>query len=390
MLRAAARHRSTRIRSLLQSLRKFAASLCSAPDEILLEYGAGGELLVARLRAALSLLILPMPLINAASGARDSEVIVGLGAAAFANLMAQVWLGLARRQRRYRWLPYATGSYDITTTSAVLALLALGDPVSGVNSLVVWCFYLLAIAITALRNDGRLTLYVGGLALLQYALLVGAVFLSAPSTESLVSIDYGTASLASQFERMIVLLMMTALTSAIVHRMRRVVEMSGTDSLTSLPNRTWLLRGMPRVFESVRSDGGSLTLALLDLDRFKRINDEMGHRDGDRAIRHFVAAVSESLQEKERLVRIGGQEFVLLMHCPIGSAWERLDRLRRATAERPFLAERGGDPHSITFSGGLAAYPQDGSDVSGLLGSADRRLQIAKREGRNRIVARDV
>src|SRR3546814_8771371 len=111
------------------------------------------------------------------------------------------------------------------------------------------------------------------------------------------------------------------------------------------------------MFETIRNDGGSLTLALLDLDRFKRINDEIGHRDGDRAIRHFVAADNEILQEKERLVRIDGQEFVVLMHCPIGSAWERLDRLRRSMGDRPFLPESGRDPRAITFRGGTAALP---------------------------------
>lgn len=373
----------------LQSFNGLVARLLARPDEIMLELGAGGELLVARLRALLSLLILAMPLIGAASGANTEEVLIGLGLAVFTNLMAQIWLALARSPRRYRWLPYATGTYDITMTTIVLVLLALDDPVSGLNSLVVWCFYLIAIAMTALRNDGRLTLYVSALAIVQYAALVVAIFALQPADENLISIDYGTASAGSQIERIVVILMMGVLTSTIVYRMQRLVELSGNDGLTGLPNRAWLLQGMPRVFETIRNEGGSLTLALLDLDHFKRINDEMGHRNGDRALRHFVAAVSEVLQEKERLVRIGGQEFVVLMHCPIGSAWERLDRLRRAMAERPFLPERGGDPQVIAFSGGLAAFPQDGGDVSSLLGSADRRLQIAKRDGRNRVTARD-
>jgi diguanylate cyclase (GGDEF)-like protein len=373
----------------LQRLKGLVARLLAQPDEIMLTLGAGGELLVARLRAVLSLLILVMPLIAAAGGARSSEVLIGLALAVFTNLMAQIWLALARRPRRYGWLPYATGTYDISITTLILVLLAAGDPVSGMNSIVVWCFYLIAIAMTALRNDGRLTLYVSALAIVQYALLVTTIFILAPGQESLVSIDYGTASVASQVERILLILMMGVLTSTIVYRMQRLVEMSGNDGLTGLPNRAWLLQGMPRIFETIRNDGGSLTLALLDLDRFKRINDEIGHRDGDRAIRHFVAAVNETLQEKERLVRIGGQEFVVLMHCPIGSAWERLDRLRRTMGDRPFLPELGGDPQVITFSGGLASYPQDGGNVSGLLGSADRRLQVAKRDGRNRVVARD-
>src|SRR3546814_7347459 len=107
--------------------------------------------------------------------------------------------------------------------------------------------------------------------------------------------------------------------------------MSGNDGLTGLPNRAWLLQGMPRMFETIRDDGGSLTLALLDLDRFKRINDEIGHRDGDRALRHFVAAVIEILQEKERLVRIGGQEIVVLLPCPIGRAARKSTRLNYRT-----------------------------------------------------------
>ncbi len=377
------------MRASLKQLNEILGQLLARPDEIMLTLGAGGELLVARLRALLSLLILTMPLIVAAGGAKSSEVVIGLGVAVFVNLMAQIWLALARVPRRYGWLPYATGTYDVTVTTIVLVLLALGDPVSAVNSIVVWCFYLLAIAMTALRNDGRLALYVSALAIVQYSLLVAAIFAIAPGHEGLVSIDYGTASIATQVERLVLILMMGLLTCSIVYRMQRLVEMSGSDSLTGLPNRAWLLHGMPRVFETIRDGGGSLTLALLDLDRFKRINDEIGHRDGDRAIRHFVAAVSDSLQEKERLVRIGGQEFVVLMHCPIGSAWERLDRLRRAMGEHPFHPERSGDPQVITFSGGLAAYPQDGSDVSALLGNADRRLQVAKHEGRNRVVARD-
>ena len=102
----------------MQRLKDLVARLLARPDEIMLTLGAGGELLVARLRAVLSLLILAMPLIAAAGGAKSSEVLIGLGLAVFANLMAQIWLALARRPRRYGWLPYATGTYDISLTTA--------------------------------------------------------------------------------------------------------------------------------------------------------------------------------------------------------------------------------------------------------------------------------
>jgi diguanylate cyclase (GGDEF)-like protein len=363
--------------------------LLARPDEVMLELGAGGELLVARIRAVLSALILLLPLIAAAGGSSTQEVLIGLGAAVFVNAMAQVWLALARSRRRLPWLPYATATYDVTATSGVLVLLSLYDPVSGLNSMIVWCFYAIAIAVTALRNDGRLTLYAGALAMLQYAALVWAVFATVDSPELLVSVNYGAATIDAQVERLVLLLMMTVLTATIVYRMQRLVEMSGNDGLTGLPNRTWLLQRMPHLFAMARNSGGSVTLAMLDIDGFKRINDEIGHTGGDRALRHIAAALSETIGENEALVRIGGQEFVMVLQCPVGSAWERLDRRRRDMAERPFLPERGADAFPITFSAGLAAWPQDGGTTSALLSTADRRLQQAKHAGRNRIVARD-
>lgn len=364
------------------------ATLLERPDEVMLELGAGGELLVARLRAGLSALVLLMPLVGAATGSEVGETVIGLGAAVFVNIMAQVWLALARSRRRHAWLPYATCTYDVTTTTGVLVLLALGDRVAGVNSMVIWAFYPVAIAMTALRNDGRLTLYAGLLAMLQYAALAVAVFASATSPEQLLSPDYGTATWATQAERLLLLLIMTLLALCIVYRMQRLVEMSGRDGLTGLPNRMWLHQQLPHMLEDLRH-GGSLTVALLDLDRFRRINDEVGRIDGDRALRHAVAVASAALHDRERLVRLGGEEFAALLYCPIGTAWERMEQLRRSLWDQPFHPGHGVEPQRISFSAGLAAWPQDGKDLSELLGAADRRQQACKRQGGNRVMARD-
>ncbi len=378
-----------RVNTRLQSLSELVASLMSRPDELMLEIGAGGERLVARIRALLSALCLLLPLVAALSGAKVSETLIGLAAAVFINVMAQVWLALTRNPRRHGWLPYATGTYDVTTTTAVLALLAMGDRAAGLNSLVVWGFYTIAIVLTALRNDGRLTAYVSILAIVQYAVLAWAILASASGPEQLVSIDYGSIAVASQIERLILLLLIGLLTITIVHRMQRLVELSGTDGLTALPNRLWLSQRMPRILDGAREGGGSLTLVLIDLDRFRSINDEIGARGGDRALRQIALMLGEMLEPREHVARIGGQEFVLLLRSPIGSAWERTDRLRRSLSERMFLPDSGGDPQRITLSAGLVAWPQDGPDLSALLRSADRRLQQAKRDGSNRIVARD-
>lgn len=376
------------MRGSLDWLRQLQTRVWERPDELMLQFGAGGELLVARIRALLSALILLLPLLHVATGGSATEMLVGLTGAVLANIMAQVWLALARRRRVYRWLPYATGTYDITSTTIVLVLLALSDRAAGLNSVVVWSFYLLSIAMTALRNDGRLTLYVGALAVLQFVLLALVVLAGAQSPEQLMSADYGTASLSNVVQRVVLLGMMTVLTTAVVFRMQWLIELSGNDGLTGLPNRSWLLQRMPALFDSLRRDGGSLTVALLDIDHFRRINEEAGHLDGDRAVRHVVAVLQEVLQGDERLVRLGGQEFVVLLHSPLGGAWERVDRARRALSAVPFSSERG-DRYALTFSGGLASWPQDGTETAALLKCADRRVQAAKLAGRNRVLARD-
>lgn len=363
------------------------ATLFGPADEVMLELGAGGELTLARVRALLSVLLLLLPVIAAAGGLGTRAVVGGLALAALANLMAQLWLSLARRRRRHRWLPYATASYDISLTTLVLGLLAARDPAAALNSVVVWNLYMLAIAITALRNDGRLALYAGALAMLQYAALV--VVLMAGDAPRPASLGYGVVSLAGQLERLMLLALMTLVACAIVYRMQRLVDLSGLDSLTGLPNRAWLLQHTPRQLADARREGRSLTLGLLDLDGFRRINAEAGPRAGDRAIRRIAMRLQRMLAEGESLSRIGGQEFVLLLRCPAGSAWERLDAVRRALADEPVAVDREGRAIALSFSAGLAAFPVDGGDLSALLGTADRRLQQAKRAGRNRVEARD-
>lgn len=364
--------------------------LLAPPDALMLELGAGGELLVAKLRAVLSLAILPMPLVNMlTSKAAPFEVIAGVVGVILTAVVAQLWLALARRARGYRWLPWVTTAWDITLTTAVLAYLAAHTPAAGLNSMVVWVFYLVALALTALRNDARLSLFAGLLAMLQYGLLALVVLATASSPERLLSLDYGTTSVGTVLQRLLLLAAMTAVTTTIVFRMQRLVELSGTDGLTGLPNRTLLMHRFPVEREMARDGRRSLSVCLIDLDYFKRINDEVGHLAGDRALRHVVAVLHDRMEDGDWLARLGGEEFALLMAAPTGRAWERLEAIRRAVASTPFAPEPGGDPMRLTFSAGIASWPQDGSDLSDLLRRAVARLRQAKQDGRNRVVARD-
>ena len=375
--------------NLPSSLNDFWRRLLARPDALMLELGAGGELIVARIRAVLSMLLLLLPLANLLSGGKYSETMIGLAGVVLAIVVSQVWLALARHQGRYRWLPYATASYDVTLTTVVLTALAIDSPATGLNSMVVWVFYLMSIAMTAVRNDGRLTLYAGLLALLQYALLILATFYLVGNPDQLASIGYGTVTVSTQVQRLVLIALMTLLTSTIVYRMQRLVEMSGTDGLTGLPNRTWLMHRFPSVVDAARESSGSLSVCLIDLDYFKRINDGLGHLAGDRALRHVVDVLQQQLDEKDWLTRLGGEEFALLLPMPLGRAWERLESMRRTVASQPFQPDGGADLMRVTFSAGIAVWPDDGADLSTLLRRADIRLRQAKQEGRNRVLARD-
>ena len=370
-------------------LREFWQQLRAPPDALMLELGAGGELLVAKVRAALSLALLLLPLVNIVTGEyMPTEGIAGMFGVILAVAASQVLLLLARQQRRFRWLPWVTTSYDVSLTTFVLALLAPSSLAASLNSMVVWAFYLVAVCMTALRNDGRLTLYTGALAMLQYAALAAAVFALAQTPEQLASADYGTARVSNVLQRVLLIAIVTAITAAVVYRMQRLVELSGTDGLTGLPNRTLLVHHFPALLDGAREQGGSLALGLINLDFFRRINDEAGHATGDRALRHAAGVLREGLEPGDLLVRLGGEEFVLLMPLPAGRAWERLEALRRDLATRPFVADADADPLRITFSAGLACWPQDGADLSQMMRRADLRLSRAKLEGRNRVMVR--
>ena len=373
--------------TLRETFAELHRSLRDAPDDILLELGADGEVLLARFRLLLSTLLIALPLINFYTGGGSYESMIGFTGVGMAMLLSQVWLTLARKRRRYRWLPYLSASFDVSVVSLVLLLLAFRLPAAGLNSVVVWCFYPLVVLATALRNDMRVTLLSGLLAMLQFGAL-SAWFL-ATATEPLVSVDYGTVQVSSQLQRTFLLFASTLVTTLIVFRMQRLVQLSGTDGLTGLPNRSFLNHRVPQIIADARAEGDSLCIALLDLDYFKQINDELGHQAGDRALKHVVETLRLELRRDEPLLRVGGEEFVLVLRQPLGAAWERVDQLRRKVGASSFLPGDDAEPRKLTFSAGMSCCPADAVDVSGLMRNADLRLRAAKRTGRNRVVARD-
>ena len=173
---------------------------------------------------------------------------------------------------------------------------------------------------------------------------------------------------------LLVVTRMAQLLRQIEQQSRRLGELSRVDELTGLPNRRAWSAELPAAIERARRDQLDLSIAMLDLDHFKRFNDEYGHQAGDRLLKGATAAWSTRLRAVDRLARYGGEEFIVLLPGAAGQlATGVLERLRGAT------------PAGQTFSAGVATW--DGNETSEtLIARADRALYQAKQAGRDRIV----
>ncbi|MEH6491464.1 GGDEF domain-containing protein [Halopseudomonas sp.] len=172
-----------------------------------------------------------------------------------------------------------------------------------------------------------------------------------------------------------------------VRNERRLIELAGTDSLTGIANRMRLNEEFQRLRSQSERSGMALSLVVLDLDFFKRVNDQYGHDVGDKALQHAAALLASRLRGSDLACRLGGEEFALLLLGADHAQAARLaDQLRQQLYAAP-LRVAGGSTLQISFSGGVATLGQDGDDLSALLKVADRRMYEAKGLGRNRIVA---
>jgi diguanylate cyclase (GGDEF)-like protein len=157
-----------------------------------------------------------------------------------------------------------------------------------------------------------------------------------------------------------------------------------TDGLTQAFNKRYLLEVLDRELSRCRRTGRPLSVLMIDLDRFKDVNDKFGHLAGDSVLVEFARRASSLLRRDEILARYGGEEFaVVLTDTPVGDARVAAERLRQAIADTPFLTERA--EVSVAVSIGIAeSRCTEDEDASALLDRADAMLYAAKQAGRNR------
>jgi diguanylate cyclase (GGDEF)-like protein len=251
----------------------------------------------------------------------------------------------------------------------ILLLLAVGVGLSGGEQSPALPWLILPVAIAAARF--RPQVVVVGAAVT--ALLISAV-----------SVAVDPQSLVDDPSRLIVALTLlvgiTAITSALTEGELEHRDLAVLDSLTGLLNRSSLESRAIEIEQQARLTGGPVSIVLLDLDRFKLVNDTHGHDRGDAVLRDVAYQVRKSLRSFELVYRIGGEEFlVLLPGVELREAMEIAERIRVAVANaRPGQLD-------VTVSGGVAAGSGGEIRYDELFRAADGALRAAKRHGRDRV-----
>ena len=165
------------------------------------------------------------------------------------------------------------------------------------------------------------------------------------------------------------------------------MELAITDALTGLYNRRYLDSHLAALVERAGEKKGDLSLLIIDIDYFKKVNDTHGHDAGDEILREFATRIRRNLRALDLPCRFGGEEFVIVMpETDYGIASIVAERLRTKIARDPFAIHGGAEFVDVTISVGAAYILHDGDTPESLLKRADNALYRAKAEGRNRVV----
>jgi diguanylate cyclase (GGDEF)-like protein len=307
--------------------------------------------------ATLGLLTLALP----HSGGMDEAGIVGVAAGAYAVavlVMLAGALSLAMLQ-----LLVVFGSALITA-----ALGLSGEPSSGYAFFYLWVTIYAAyffsrgelvaqVAIIGIGYAAALLAWGGGSArLTSWVLTVGSLIVAA----AVVRI------LKESLDQMVV-------------RLSRAAE---TDPLTALLNRRGFNDCLASELERARRADRPLGVLVGDLDHFKRVNDRLGHAAGDGALERIADLLAHTKRGSDRVARIGGEEFALILPYTSREGTVKLAERLRWRVRESFEKE----DVALTFSFGIAVFPEDGDDVESLLRTADHALYAAKELGRDRSV----
>lgn len=168
----------------------------------------------------------------------------------------------------------------------------------------------------------------------------------------------------------------------------RLNEVALRDGLTGLFNRRAFDTRLQEELLRAQRYQRALSLIMGDLDHFKNYNDRYGHIAGDQLLREAAQVLLACVRRTDFVARYGGEEFaILLPETTKANALIVAEAIRKTTAHYPFADETAADPHTATFSLGVASYPEDTPHSADLLALADQALYRAKNAGRNHVLA---
>ena len=366
-----------------------APPLWARPDPALAAAGVEGELVVARVRLLAMGFLLIAPTWNITQHPDVGIYRTGFAVTLAASVAALALFLILRRGRWWPWVGFVSSGFDVSMVSlALVTFLVVGSPLVALNSKVTFEMYFLAIVASSLRYDARVCLVAGGLALGEY----GALWAYAASRYNLDDPVYTSQSgpyiPVDLTTRLILLGIATILAVTIVRRAQRLLYLASRDRLTGLYNRGHFDRALGAALQAVGRTEQPLSLAILDLDHFKAINDHHGHALGDRALCELANLLTRAMRRTDMVARYGGEEFVVLLPGTTAeAALMRIEVLRQAIADSP-IDLGGGETLRLSFSAGVAGTSEDHEPVTpkALLTRADKRLLAAKRAGRGRCV----
>jgi diguanylate cyclase len=169
------------------------------------------------------------------------------------------------------------------------------------------------------------------------------------------------------------------------HELEQVSELVREDQLTGALNRRGLDEIIGREIKRAERGQTAVSVALLDIDNFKQLNDALGHQAGDRALKHLTQVIKETLRPADSIGRYGGEEFLIVLpDTDLAAGIEAMQRLQRDLTKKFFL--HNNERILVTFSAGVALR-RENEDSEDLVGRADKAMYKAKQTGKNRVVA---
>jgi diguanylate cyclase (GGDEF)-like protein len=296
--------------------------------------------------------------------------------------------GRGVRGAAFWWIVGSLGCFLVgDTTWAVLGQLNLdpsGTPVVGRGIDMIFLFAYVFVGVAALHPSARemtrrsesrppqlsptLLAFLTAASLIAPAILALQVLMGTVTNGIAIAIGSTTLFL-------LVVTRMAQLLRQVERQSRKMRELARRDELTGLPNRRSWNEELPRTLERARRDDAPVSVALLDLDHFKRFNDSYGHPAGDRLLKEAAAAWHSAIREVDTLARYGGEEFILLL--PDTGTEEAVQILERALAATPL---------GQTFSAGVATWNRTETSDE-LTARADTALYAAKANGRRQVLA---